>query len=109
MRHIHDPFPTHLSQRRSQLVALIQCRNIVSTTYTLPAHEYIGHGATPRTLCEQGLKIRSKWVFVQFDHERFRLDRVVFQQDQLGFLAIGAVGFGENDDWMRLVLVTGKK
>lgn len=109
VRHIHDPFSNHLSQRRSQLVAPIQCRNIISTTYTLPAHKHVGHSATPRALCEEGLQIRPKRVLVQFDYERFRLDRVVFQQDQLGFLTVGAVGFGEDDHWELLVLDTGKK
>ena len=100
MLNINNPLPTQRFQRRNQLVALIQIRNIISTTNTLPTHKNIRHSASSSILPQQSLQIRTERVLIQFNDERFRLNSVVLQQDRFRSLAVGTVGFGEDNDWI---------
>lgn len=76
MPHISNPLPTHRSERRDQLVTLIQSRNIITTPNTLPINQNIRHRPSPSILRQKILQFLTDRVLIQFDDKRLRRNSV---------------------------------
>lgn len=74
-------------------------RDLVSATDALPVDHDVRNGAATRHLAQPILDAHAQGMFVQLNHVRRGFDGVLFEEDSLGGFGVGAVGFGEDDDW----------
>lgn len=97
--HPHNPLPSHASNLRPQLPALIQRSRLVTPADTFPVDKDIRHGLAPRVLGQERLQLRAKLVLVELDDVGLWVDKIFLEEDAFGAGGVGAVGFGEYYYW----------
>lgn len=97
--HPRHPRIRQLPNRGLHPPRAIQLLHLIPTPDALPDDHHIRNSPSARRIGEDLLELGAERVLVEFDDVGCGLDVVFGEEDVLGEAGVGAVGFGEDDDW----------
>jgi hypothetical protein len=91
-----------------QGVSLVKLLHVVTAANALAHEQNVGYCPPAGALMQEGLQLFAHRVLIELDDVGFRYDAVLFEEDVLRFLRVGAVGLGEDDHFGELACARSK-
>jgi hypothetical protein len=87
-----DATAANLLDLSHQGISLVKLLDIVAASYAFGHEKDVGYCPSARGLMQEGLQLCAHGVLIELDDVGFGYDSVLFEEDVLRLLRVGAVG-----------------